>query len=106
MPNLWWDYLHYHLPNYALSVVMYSLIGRFLLGFFLPPESQNYIWRWFRRLSDWFVRLVALVTPRFIAPVWLPLVAVFWIVALRLVFFMAMYALGQVPVAPRIGEGG
>ncbi|MBM3486298.1 MAG: YggT family protein [Alphaproteobacteria bacterium] len=99
--NLWWDFLHFHLPNYALSVVMYTLIGRFLLAFFVRRDSNNYIWRWFCRLTDWSVAWVRAITPLFIAPLWLPLVGVFWVMVARLVFFAVMYNLGQVPTVGR-----
>ena len=36
--EFWWGHLHFHIPNYALSLVFYCLFGRFLLSFFLPPE--------------------------------------------------------------------
>jgi YggT family protein len=105
-PNLWWDYLHFHLPNYALSVLMYTLIGRFLLAFMVRPDSDNYIWRWFRRLTDWLVRWVAFITPSFVAPGWLPLAAVFWVMVARIAFFAVMFGLGQVPPAGRVVGAG
>ena len=30
----------------------------------LPPDSTNYIWRWFRRLTDPFLAPDAFITPR------------------------------------------
>ncbi|MBM3489506.1 MAG: YggT family protein [Alphaproteobacteria bacterium] len=61
--NIWWDYWYLHLPNFALSAVMYTMLGRFLLGFVLPADSSNYIWRWFCRLTEPFLRAVAFITP-------------------------------------------
>lgn len=95
--DIWWSYWYFHLPNYAFSVLFYTLFGRFLLGLFLPPDSPNYIYRWFRRLTGWFMRPVAYITPRAIPPVLLAPVAAFWVAALRVAFFMLMFAAGLTP---------
>jgi hypothetical protein len=95
--NLWWPYLYFHLPNYAFSVLFYTLFGRFLLGLFLPPDSKNYIYRWFCRLTNWIIRPVALITPSVFPPTFLPPIAAFWIVIARLAFFMIMFAAGLTP---------
>jgi hypothetical protein len=50
--ELWWSYWYFHLPNYAFAVLFWTLIGRFMFGFFLPPDSPNYIYRWFCRLTE------------------------------------------------------
>jgi YggT family protein len=97
-----WTILLFHLPNYALSAVLYSMFGRFALGLFLPPQSPNYIYRWFRLLTEPFVRATAFVTPSFVRPVCLPLIAMFWLTVVRLVFFGVMFNLGFVPtLAPQ-----
>lgn len=95
--DIWWSYWYFHLPNYAFAVLFWTLIGRFMLAFFLPPDSSNYIFRWFRRLTDWFMRPVAYVTPSMIPPGVLALVAAFWVVVARVAFFMMMYAGGLTP---------
>lgn len=102
--DIWWSYWYFHLPNYAFSVVFYTLFGRFLLGFFLPPNSPNYIYRWFCRLTDWWLAPVALITPRALPAFLLPPAAAFWIVIVRLAFFTALHAAGLTPrVAPAAG---
>lgn len=102
--DIWWSYWYLHLPNYAFSVLFYTLFGRFALGLFLPPNSPNYIFRWFCRLTDWFMGPVALITPRAVPAFLLPPVAAFWIVILRLAFFVALYAAGLTPrMAPAQG---
>ncbi len=97
--DIWWSYWYFHLPNYGFSVLFYTLWGRFLLGSFLPPTSPNYIFRWFRRLTDWFLAPVAFVTPRILPAFLLPPIAAFWVVVLRVAFFIAMYAAGLTPRA-------
>ena len=42
----------YHLPNFVLAALMYTLLGRALLGLIVEPDSPNYIWRFFCRITD------------------------------------------------------
>jgi hypothetical protein len=103
-PDIWWSYWYFHLPNYVFSVLFYTLWGRFLLGAFLKPDTQNYIYRWFCRLTDWLVRPVAVITPSIIPPMLVIPVASFWVVVLRIAFFAAMYGAGLTPrLAPAAG---
>jgi hypothetical protein len=100
-PDFWWSYWYFHLPNYAFSVLFYTLFGRLALGLILAPNSPNYIYRWFRLLTDWFVRPVAFITPSALPPIVLPLAAAFWIAVLRVLFFVLMSSAGLAPrVAP------
>jgi YggT family protein len=101
--SIWWSYWYFHLPNYILSVVFYSLLGRFALGFFVRPDSQNYIFRWFRLLTDWVIRPVLFITPQALHGILIPPIAAFWIVIARIAFFAAMFSAG---LTPRIGPPG
>lgn len=98
--DIWWSYWYFHLPNYAFSVLFYTLWGRFLLGFIVPPGSSNYIYRWFCRLTDWLIGPVAFVTPRILPSFLLPPIASFWVAVLRVAFFALMFAAGLTPRAP------
>ena len=87
-----WIYLA---PNFALAALMYTLLGRALLGLFVPPDSPNYIWRFFCRVTDPVVAVVALVTPKAAVPVVIWLFGVVWLFWLRvglLYLFLAMGA--------------
>lgn len=101
--NLWWSYLPFHLGNYALSLLFWTLVGRFMFGLFLPPDSPNYIYRWFRLLTSWLMRPVVFITHPAMPPAVLPLVAAFWVAMARIVFFMAMYAAALTPRLPSAG---
>lgn len=107
--NPFWQYWYFHLPNYILAVLLYTLLGRFLLGFMMPPESTNYIWRFFRRLTDPVLVAADFITPRFISPFFLPLIGAFWLLILRHALFLALYAVGASPEAtlppPGTGSG-
>jgi uncharacterized protein YggT (Ycf19 family) len=74
---------YFQLPNFVLAALMYTLLGRVLLGFIVPPDSSNYIWRAFCRLTDPVVAVVALVTPRAAAPVVVWLFGFVWLFWLR-----------------------
>jgi hypothetical protein len=95
--SLWWSHLPFHLGNYALAVLFWTLIGRFMFSVFLPPASPNYIYRWFRRLTDWLMPPVGFITPSLLPPLVLSLVAAFWVALARVAFFMSMYAAGLAP---------
>lgn len=91
-------YWYYHVPNFVLAAVMYTLLGRVLLSLFLDPDSPNFIWRFFCRLTDPVVATVAYVTPRAAAPVVLWLFGIVWLFWLRVALlnlFLAMGALSR-----------
>jgi YggT family protein len=86
-------YWYYYLPDYVLALLMYTLLGRVLLGLVVPSDSNNYIWRFFCRLTDPVVAAVALVTPKAAVPVvvWLfGVVWIFWARALFLYLFLGL----------------
>ncbi|HEX9278502.1 MAG TPA: YggT family protein [Casimicrobiaceae bacterium] len=95
--DMWWSYWYFHFTNYAFAVLFWTLIGRFVFAIFLPPDSPNYIYRWFRRLTDWLMRPVAYITPSIVPPLLLPPIAAYWVAMARIAFFMALYAAGLTP---------
>jgi len=101
-PHPFWSYLHFHLPNYALAVVFYTLWARFLLSFILRPDTTNYIFRWFVRLTQWVCVPVRFLTPRFVPSVYIPPLASLWIALARVALFVIMFQLG---IAPKAAPG-
>ena len=91
------SYWYYHLPNFVLAAVMYTLLGRVLLGLLLDHDSPNYIWRFFCRVTDPVVAAVALVTPKAAAPVVVWLFGVVWLFWLRVGLLFAFLFLGLAP---------
>ena len=89
--SLW----YFHLPNFILAALMYTLLGRVLLGFFVDPNSQNYIWRFFCRVTDPVVAAVALVTPKAAPPLILWLFGVVWLFWLRVGLLDLFLAMGM-----------
>ena len=88
---------YYHLPNFILAVLMYTLLGRTLLGLIVSPDSQNYIWRAFCRLTDPVVAVFALVTPKAAAPVVVWLFGFVWLFWLRVGLLYVFLMMGAVP---------
>ena len=92
-----WSYWYFHLPNFVLAALMYTLLGRTLLGFFLDPNSSNYIWRFFCRVTDPAVAIVAAATPKATAPVVLWMFGFVWLFWLRVLLLDLFLALGALP---------
>ena len=88
---------YYYLPDYVLAVLMYTLLGRAILVLLVAPDSSNYIWRFFCRITDPVAAVFALVTPRATIPVVLWLFCFVWLFWIR-VFLLYVFLL---TVAPR-----
>ncbi len=73
------------LVNYLLAALGYTLLGRFLLSLFAPAGWDNYIWRFFVRVTDPALALVRRISPKSVPDGLLPVVAFFWILLLRCV---------------------
>ena len=90
-------YWYFHLPNFVLAALMYTLLGRAILGVVVDPNSQNYIWRFFCRVTDPVVGVVAIVTPKAAAPAVLWLLAFVWLFWIRVAFYALFAVLGATP---------
>ena len=91
------SYWYFHLPNFILAALMYTLLGRVLLGLIVGEDSNNYIWRSFCLVTDPVVAGVALVTPKAAAPVIVWLFAVVWLFWLRVAFLILVTMYGLAP---------
>ena len=92
-----WEAWYFHLPNYALAIVMYSVLGRFILGLMVPADWNNYIWRAFVRLTDPVAYAVRAVTPHMVP---LPIIfalAIVWIMVARVALYFLFAGLGLLP---------
>jgi hypothetical protein len=90
---------YFHLPNFILAALMYTLLGRAVLGLFVDPDSPNYIWRFFCRITDPFVAAIALVTPKAAAPIVVWMFGVVWLFWLRVALLNLFLVLGLFPRA-------
>jgi uncharacterized protein YggT (Ycf19 family) len=89
----WW----FHLPNFVLAALMYTMLGRFLLSFIFPPGSQNYIFRAFLWLTDPVVRAVQFVTPLAVPHMIVLLFAAIWLLAARVALLIFFASIGMMP---------
>jgi hypothetical protein len=91
----WW----FHLPNFILSVLLYTVLGRFVLAFMVDAQSKNYIWRAFVRITDPVVNAVAFVTPRAVPHMVVLLFSAVWLLAARVALLIFFFAIGLAPTA-------
>ena len=98
-----WSYWYFHIPNFVLAAVMYTLIGRLVLGLFVPENWDNYIWRGFRTITDPVVGIVRTVTPAVASHGVVMIFAVLWLMLLRVAYFALLLDIGLAPVAPQAG---
>jgi YggT family protein len=92
-------YWYFHIPNSILAALMYTLVGRVLLGLIVANDSTNYIWRFFCTLTDPFIALIAPITPKATAPVVLWLFGVVWLFWLRVGLLYMLLLFGAAPRA-------
>ncbi|MEZ5667046.1 MAG: YggT family protein [Alphaproteobacteria bacterium] len=97
MDTSFWDYWYFHLPNYALAVLIYTMLARVLLGLFVPPAWDNYIWRAFQRLTDPVLATFGTLTPRSVPRPLLIGFTVVWLMLLRVALFVLFLELGIAP---------
>lgn len=80
--------------NFALAALMYTLLGRLLLGLVLPADSGNIIMRFFVRLTRPVVDAVRVVTPLAVPDGLLVPFAFVWTFFARVLLFLALAAFG------------
>ncbi len=97
--NSFWAYSYFHIPNFILAALMYTVLGRMALSIMVPANWDNYIFKAFVRLTDPVVRFVRAITPQVLTE---PVVLVFsflWLLALRFAFAATLFKLGLLPTA-------
>lgn len=95
--NNFWSHWYFHIPNFVLAAVMYTLIGRLVLGFFVPQDWDNYIWRGFKAVTEPFVRIVRSISPEVVAQPVVLVFGVLWIMVIRISFLLTLVQLGLAP---------
>jgi uncharacterized protein YggT (Ycf19 family) len=93
-----WSLWYFNLPNFVLAVVMYTMLGRVLLGLIVDHNSTNYIWRGFCAITDPFLKVFALVTPKAAVPVVQWLFGFVWMFWLRVLWLLLFVATGMLKV--------
>lgn len=78
--------------DYILGMVMWTLIGRFAMGLFLPQDSQFFFMRFFVRATDPVIRLFAPITPGFLVRPMVPVFVAWFFFIVR--FYLMPWLLG------------
>lgn len=71
---------------------MWTLIGRFGMGIFLPPDSKFFFMRFFVRITDPLIKLFAPITPSFLVSPMIPLYVAWFFFMIR--FYLMPWLLG------------
>ena len=98
-----WSYWYFHIPNFLLAALMYTLLGRMVLGLFVPRDWDNYIWRFFRRVTDPYLRLVRFLTPQVLGDGVVIVFGVLWLMVLRFAYLVMLLRAGLAPVTASQG---
>ncbi len=78
--------------DYLLGMVMWTLIGRFGMGIFLPDNSTFFFMRFFVRVTDPLIRLFGPITPGFLIRPMVPLYVAWFFYMIR--FYLMPWLLG------------
>jgi YggT family protein len=94
---------YFHLPNLALAALIYTLIGRYLLELIFSKKPDVTILAVFRQITDPVVKIVRAITPRIVPDGLTIVLAIVWLMALRMFLYLTVIAAG---VTPFLGTGG
>jgi uncharacterized protein YggT (Ycf19 family) len=78
--------------DYALGMVMWTLIGRAGMNLFLPVDSQFFFMKVFVRMTDPLLRLFKPITPSFLVDLMVPLYVAWFFFMVR--FYLMPWLLG------------
>ncbi len=88
---------YFHIPNLALAALIYTLIGRYLLGLFFGSQSDAVILKVFRSITDPVVNGVRAITPAAVPNGLVLVFAIVWLIGLRMFWFLTCVAAGMRP---------
>jgi uncharacterized protein YggT (Ycf19 family) len=78
--------------DYVLGMIMWTLVGRTAMGFFLPQDSNVFFMKFFVRVTDPLLKLFAPITPSFLLDLLVPLYVAWFIFMFR--FYVMPWLLG------------
>ena len=78
--------------DYLLGMIMWTLIGRVAMGFFLKPDSEFFFMKVFVKGTDPIIRVFRPVTPRFLIEPLVPLYVAWFFFMIR--FYLMPWLLG------------
>ena len=78
--------------DYVLGVIMWTLIGRTAMGFFLPQDSEFFFMKFFVKVTDPLLKLFAPITPSLLIDLLVPLYVAWFFFMIR--FYLLPWLLG------------
>lgn len=90
-------YWYFHIPNLALAALIYTLLGRYLLGLFFRSNSEAVILKVFRSITDPVLNGVRAITPAIVPNGLVMVFAIAWLMAARMFWFLTCVAAGMRP---------
>ncbi|MFZ1774877.1 MAG: hypothetical protein WAT78_13080 [Rhizobiaceae bacterium] len=94
-----WSYWYFHIPNFLLAALLYTAVGRLLLGMFVPADWNNYIWRFFKLLTDPALKVISPLTPASVPTNVRLVFLILWLMILRVGFYIVLNRMGLAPGA-------
>ncbi|WP_284177219.1 YggT family protein [Rhabdaerophilum sp. SD176] len=85
------------LPNYMLAVLTYTLLGRIVLSFLFASRPDAVINRVFAQITDPVLRIIRVITPQVVGNGLVIVLAIIWLLALRMLLFLVTRAFGLAP---------
>ena len=80
------------IADYLLGMVMYTLVGRFAMGLFLPEDSTFFFMKAFVKLTNPVIKLFKWITPSFLIQPFVPLYVAWFFFMFR--FYLMPWLLG------------
>ena len=80
------------ITDYLLGVVMWTLIGRFAMGIFLPEDSTFFFMKAFVKMTNPVIKVFAIVTPSFLVQPLIPIYVAWFFFMVR--FYVMPWLLG------------
>ena len=86
----------FHIINILLAAALYTLLGRYIMSLFFKPESDKVIWRVFNQITDPVLAFVRYFTPAIVPNGFVMVLAIFWMIMLRIFLMLAAIQSGVV----------
>lgn len=96
------EHWYFHVPNLVLAALMYLIAAYFvlMLAFGWTQHAQGAFLRVFHGIVNPVLRMVRVLTPRIVPNGLVPVLAVVWLAALRVLWYWGFLAAG---LRPKIG---
>jgi hypothetical protein len=91
------EHWYFHVPNLAMAALIYTLIGRYVLEILFSKRPDVVILTVFRTITNPVVGLVRAITPRIVPDGLVVVLAICWLMALRMFWFLTCVAAGMRP---------